>query len=82
MLVDGRLTLRGRARAATAQPSAPAVWVSSLAAIAHLPDASRRHAADCLGMATSAERAVMVGATEPARSAAAPRCGTRHEGVL
>ncbi len=79
MLVDGRLTLRGRARAGTAQPSPQAVRV---AALAHIPDTSRRNAADCLGMASSAERAVMVGAAEPTRFAAAPRCGTRYEGVL
>ncbi|CAM5256615.1 hypothetical protein SALBM311S_03558 [Streptomyces alboniger] len=80
MLVDGRLTLRGRA--GMAQPSAPAVRGAALAAIAHIPDASRRYAADSLDMASSARRAVMVGAAEPTRFAAAPRCGTRHEGVL
>ncbi|GAA4009436.1 hypothetical protein GCM10022232_57760 [Streptomyces plumbiresistens] len=81
MLMDGRLTLRGRARAGTAHSSAPAVRVA-LAAIARIPDTIRRFAADCPGMASSAERAVMVGAAELARFAAAPRCGTRHEGVL
>lgn len=78
MLVDGRLALCGRARAGTAQPSAPAVRVAALARIA---DTSRQFAADCLGMASSAERAVVVGA-ELARFATAPPCGTRHEGVL
>lgn len=83
MLVDGGLTLRGRARARAgmAQPSAPAVRVATLAAIAHIPDASRRYAADWRGMASSAERAVKVGAAEPARLATAPRCGTEHEGA-
>jgi hypothetical protein len=81
MLVDGRLTLRGCARAGTAQPSAPTVRVSVLAAIAHIPDASRRYAADCRDMASSAEGAVKVGAAEPALFAAAQRCGTGHQGV-
>lgn len=79
MLVDGRLTLRGRTRAGTAQPSAPAVRVAALASIAHIPDTNRRYAADCLGMASSAKPAIMVGPAEPTRFAAAPRCGTRHE---
>ncbi|MFD5914359.1 hypothetical protein ACFWHL_37195 [Streptomyces massasporeus] len=78
MLVDGRLTLRGRARAGTAQPSAPTVRVAALADIAHIPDTSP----DCLGMASNAERAVMIGAADPPRFAAASPCGTRHEGVL
>ena len=81
MLLDGRLNLRGRARAGTAHPSAPAVRVAAFAAIAHIPDTSRWCAADCRGVASSAERAVKVGAAEPARFAAAPRCGTRHEGA-
>ncbi|MEV7731613.1 hypothetical protein AB0O75_05765 [Streptomyces sp. NPDC088921] len=79
MLVHGRLC--GRARAGTAQPSAPAVRVAALAAIGRIADTSRQFAADCLDMASSAERAVVVGA-ELARFGAAPRCGTRHEGEL
>ena len=82
MLVDGRLALRSWARTGTAQPPAPAVRVAALAAIARIHDTSRRFAADCLGMASSAERAVMVDAAALTRFAAAQRCDTRHEGVL
>jgi hypothetical protein len=85
MRVDGRLALRGQLRAGMAQPSAPAARVAALAPIApiaRIPDASQRYAADCLGMASSAERAVIVGAAELVRFATAPRCGTRHEGAL
>lgn len=82
LLADGRLALRDRAPAGTAQPPALAVRVAVLAVITRILDARRRFAADCLGMAGSAKCAIMVGAAELARFAAAPRGGTRHEGVL
>ncbi|WP_330324621.1 hypothetical protein [Streptomyces pseudovenezuelae] len=79
MRVNGRLALRGPVRAGTAQPSAPTARV---APITRIPDTSQRYAAGCRGMASSAERAVLVGAAELVRFATAPRRGTRHEGVL
>ncbi|MGI5457594.1 hypothetical protein ACQEWB_31380 [Streptomyces sp. CA-249302] len=81
ILTDGRPTPRHRAAAGTAPLSSLAVCGASLTVIACLPDTSWRLAADCLGMAGAAERAVAVGAAELVRSATAPRCDTRYEGT-
>ncbi|WP_216586406.1 hypothetical protein [Streptomyces brasiliscabiei] len=81
ILADGRPTPRHRAAAGTARLSWLAVWCASLTVVACVLDTIWRLAADSLGMAGAAERAVVVGAAELVRSAAAPRCHTRYEGT-
>ncbi|WP_266686075.1 hypothetical protein [Streptomyces sp. NBC_00847] len=81
VLVGRWATLRRRDCTGAARPSAPAVWVASLAAIARTADTSRRCAADLLDMAGTAGPAAMLGAAGLALFATALLCGTRHEGA-
>lgn len=81
ILVGRWASLRRRDRTGATRPSAPAVWVASLAAIARIADTSRRRAADLLDMAGTAERTAVFGAAGLALFAPALRCGIRHEGA-
>lgn len=81
-ILVGRWTaLRRRDCTGAARPSAPAVWGTSLTAIARTANTSQRFAADLLDMAGAAEPAAMFGDAGLALFATALRCGMRHEGA-